>query len=57
VWFSILCNALAEHDFAQAAEAQENLERLGVTVRFRDLETVRQRSDNRPECREVSRGR
>lgn len=40
VWFSMLCNALAEHDFNRAAEAQQNLKRLGVSVRFRNLQSV-----------------
>jgi hypothetical protein len=38
VWFSLLCQALAEHNFEAAAEANKNLHRLGVEVRFRDLE-------------------
>jgi len=47
VWFSLLCNALAEHDFDRAAEAQTNLDRLGVLVRFRGLETVCKGSGDR----------
>jgi hypothetical protein len=35
VWFGILYRALENLDFKGAAEAQENLNRLGVEVRFR----------------------
>lgn len=53
VWFSILCNAIAEHGFARAADAQQNLRRLGVTGQFRDLQTVRDKASNwEPEARE-----
>jgi hypothetical protein len=54
MWFSILCNALAEHDFARAAEAQENLERLGVSVRFQGLSTIRNRINDQPAGKEVA---
>jgi hypothetical protein len=37
VWFGLLWQALEEQDFGKAAEAQENLERLGVHVRFQKL--------------------
>jgi hypothetical protein len=37
VWFGLLYRALEEQDFAEAAEAQENLERLGVRVHFLKL--------------------
>jgi hypothetical protein len=45
VWFSMLCNALAEHDFSKAAEAKENLARLGVKVRFENLATMQPHRD------------
>jgi hypothetical protein len=47
VWFSILVNAIADHDFDRAAEAEENLRRLGVTVRFDALSGVRGRSGSK----------
>ena len=46
VWFSVLCNALADHDFGRAAEAHERLERLGVVVRFRHLHSIGHRGDS-----------
>lgn len=33
-WFGLLMQAIEEQDFAKAAEAQQNLKRLGVVVRF-----------------------
>jgi hypothetical protein len=48
VWFSMLCNAIAEHNFDLAAEAQENLQRLGVSVRFRNLQSVVNTSSSLP---------
>jgi hypothetical protein len=37
VWLGLLWQALEEQDFAKAGEAQENLARLGIEVRFRRL--------------------
>lgn len=34
-WFVSLASAKVRNQFAEAAEAQAELERLGVTVRFR----------------------
>lgn len=34
-WFVQLAHAKLRNDFAKAAEAQEELERMGVTVKFR----------------------
>jgi hypothetical protein len=34
VWFGLLYRALEEQDFVKAGEAQVNLRRLGVVVRF-----------------------
>jgi hypothetical protein len=43
VWFSILCRALSEHNFKRADEAMTNLDRLGVSVQFRDLASLTDR--------------
>ena len=42
VWFGLLWQALQEQNFAKAAEAQDNLERLGVQVRFSKLPPPRE---------------
>lgn len=34
-WFSVLVNARRRDHFDEAAQAQRELERLGVTVKFR----------------------
>lgn len=34
-WFNILEKAIERGDYAKAAEANENLERLGYVVRYR----------------------
>jgi hypothetical protein len=37
IWFSLLCHSLAVQDFARAAKAKKELERLGIDVSFRLL--------------------
>jgi len=40
-WFFLLEKARCENNFARAAEAKENLERLGVKIKYEKLEGVK----------------
>lgn len=50
-WFVVLEDALVRGDYSRAAEAQRELERLGLSVRYRRPAN----RERRPEVAEVAR--
>lgn len=54
VWFGLLCQAIADNDFEQAAKAKQNLQRLGVDVQFRNLKKVAGHKSAQPAGEEVT---
>lgn len=46
VWFVVLERARRDSNFELAAKARQELDRLGVTVKYRRLATLRRQGDN-----------